>query len=761
MLLQGATQGLKIRVTGVVQGVGFRPFIYSLAHELSLKGWVRNTSSGVEIEIDGAPGDLDHFVDALNARAPPLARIDQVHAESRELRGFAEFEIRLSQDEPEGFQPVSSDVATCSDCLAELFHPQDRRYRYPFINCTNCGPRFTIITDVPYDRPATTMAPFEMCSACRKEYEDPLDRRFHAQPVACPECGPRIWLEPGDFEADFAIEHTQQLLKGGSIVAIKGLGGFHLACDPSNSAAVRTLRERKGRTDKPLAVMMRDSEIVQKHCRLSDGERALLEGSKRPIVLLQRRAGSSVAPEVAPHQRTLGVMLPYTPLHHLLLETESLEALVMTSGNRSEEPISIRNREALDRLGGIADGFLLHDREIQVRCDDSVVRQDSRTGKSTHPVRRGRGYAPSPVRLPWNTVPILATGAELKNTFCLTKEDYAFLSQHIGNLGNFETLASYTDSIEHFERLFRIEPEVLAYDLHPDYLASRYALERAEGSGTAALGVQHHHAHIAACMAEHAHPARSPVIGVALDGTGYGEDGTIWGGEFLVADYLSFERAYWLRPVPLPGGDAAARQPWRCALSWLDAAALPWNGTLECVQAASKQELIVVRRQLETRINAPLSSSMGRLFDAVAYLAGVRQVVHYEAQAAIELEAIVDPEEHSAYPIEIGDGPIDPSPALLEIWYDRESGVEPSAISARFHNGIARMILATCEAIRRQKGLDTVALSGGVWQNMTLLQKTVPQLEKAGFTVYLHRQVPANDGGISLGQAVIAHHSMR
>ncbi len=763
VLVREDSEGLSVHITGVVQGVGFRPFVYGLAQEYALAGWVRNTSSGVEIAVDGSSSALDRLTLGLRTRSPPLARIDRVSIEKTPPSGFTSFEILPSSEDLDGFQPVSPDVCICHDCLAELFNPKDRRYRYPFINCTNCGPRFTIITDIPYDRPATTMAPFEMCPACRQEYGDPLNRRFHAQPVACPECGPQIWLEPSGQVEEKALHSARKLLRAGHIVAIKGLGGFHLACDATNPKAVAKLRSRKARLDKPFALMMRNIPAVERHCRLNQDERALLESRERPIVLLERMSVSSIASEVAPYQHTLGVMLPYTPLHYLLLQPGFPDALVMTSGNISEEPIVKGNDEARERLGSIADALLLHDREIQVRCDDPVARiyMGATESDTLSPIRRGRGYAPAPIQLPWSMAPILATGGELKNTVCLTREHYAFLSQHIGNLENYETLVSFKETIDHLEHLFRLEPEVLAYDLHPDYLSTRYAQERAEAEGLTAIAIQHHHAHIASCMAEHALPADQPVIGVAFDGTGYGTDGSIWGGEFLVADYTTFRRAYWLRPVPLPGGEAAIRHPWRMALAWLHETGLPWDGGLDCVQAASEQKLNVVRRQIDTRTNAPLTSSMGRLFDAVASLAGVRQSVNYEAQAAIELEAVADPAEQGAYPIEIGDGPIDPRPALLDLWSDRDSGIAAGVISARFHNGVVRMIRATCESIRRQEGINTVALSGGVWQNMTLLRKTVPALEGAGFTVYIHRQVPANDGGLSLGQAVIAHHSLQ
>ena len=758
-------KGSSIHLTGMVQGVGFRPFVYGLATELQLTGWVRNTSSGVEITVDGPPSALERFAHSLLARSPPLAHIDRLEVESIPANGFTSFEILGSDRSQEGVQPVSPDISICPDCLRELFDPQDRRFRYPFINCTNCGPRFTIIKDIPYDRPATTMAAFVMCPACAREYGDPLDRRFHAQPVACPACGPHVWLEPGSHSREEALQLARRLLTAGTIVAIKGLGGFHLACDAANREAVRKLRSRKLRIDKPFALMMPDLETVERHCYVSAAERALLESRERPIVILRRRPASPIAPDLTPNQNTLGVMLPYTPLHYLLLEPTPgfPEALVMTSGNLSEEPIATGNAEARERLSGLADAFLLHDREIHIRCDDPVIRAFERVGEAEalYPLRRGRGYAPFPVRLPWSTPPILAVGAELKNTFCLTKDDYAFLSHHIGDLQNYETLQAFEGGIAHFERLFRAAPEVVAYDLHPDYLATRYALARAETEALPAVGVQHHHAHLAACMAEHGHPEDRPVIGVAFDGTGYGTDGSIWGGEFLVADYRAFRRAYWLRPIPLPGGDAAVRNPWRTALAWLHAAGLAWDTGLECARVASGLELSVVRRQIEAGTNAPLTSSMGRLFDAVASLAGVRQSVNYEAQAAIELEAIADPGEQAAYPFEVGEGPIDPGPALFALLHDRESGCGAAVISARFHNGVARMVRATCEAIRQREGLDSVALSGGVWQNMTLLSKTVAWLESADFSVYVHRQVPTNDGGLALGQAVVAHHMLK
>jgi hydrogenase maturation protein HypF len=723
---------------------------------------VRNTSAGVEIEVDGTPEALDTFVNALREEAPPLARIDEFHVQDRAPNGFSEFEIIHSEAIPDAFQPISPDVSLCTDCLRELLDPGDRRYRYPFINCTNCGPRFTIIEDIPYDRPFTTMAPFEMCPECASEYEDPLDRRFHAQPVACSACGPHIWLEVDGVSVakrEEALQTARRLLKEGKVLAIKGLGGFHLACDATNPDAVAILRRRKLRVDKPFAIMMPDLATVEVHCTLDDAERVLLQSHQRPIVILRRRSGSKVTQEVAPGQDTMGVMLPYTPLHVLLIEPEEdfPPALVMTSGNLSEEPIAIENEEARERLDDLADAFLLHDRRIRTRCDDAVVRTFE---GAVYPLRRARGYAPFPVFLPWNLPSILAVGGELKNTYCLTQARYAFLSHHIGDMENYETLCAFEDGVDHYERLFRVQPEILAYDLHPDYMATRYALARAEREGLPAEGVQHHHAHIVACMAEHGIPGGQSVIGVSFDGTGYGEDGAIWGGEFLLVNYRHFERPYHLTYIPLLGGEAAVRQPWRLALAWLIQADLGWNEDIPPIETAGSEAREMLKRMFDARINAPLTSSMGRLFDAVSSLANVRQEVNYEAQAAIELEALVDPDEKGFYSFALVDENINPVPVIREIVNDLHAGVAVPKIAARFHNGVAHMVNQVCRAIRDQSDVDEVALSGGVWQNMVLLSRTVRLLRQSGFKVYVHRQVPTNDGGLSLGQAVIAAHRL-
>ncbi len=767
-----ALKGVRIHITGIVQGVGFRPFVYGLAKRYGLNGWVRNTSAGVDIEVDGEQDVLDAFVKALRDKAPPLSRIDDLNASFQAPNGFRSFDIVHSEAVEGAFQPISPDVSICPDCLRELFAPSDRRYRYPFINCTNCGPRFTIIKDIPYDRPKTTMAPFDMCPDCEKEYTDPLDRRFHAQPVACPVCGPQVTFERSNapkLTRDDAILATQAALKNGEIVAIKGLGGFHLACDATNAAAVSELRRRKLRVDKPFALMMPDIETIEQHCFVDDAERELLQSGARPIVLLQRKPESPIARECAPGQDTLGVMLPYTPLHYLLFADSThpssftLHPLVMTSGNLSEEPIATDNDEARDRLASLANAFLMHDRDIHIRCDDSVVRvvaneelDTDHWSLITYPLRRSRGYSPFPVKLPWEAPSLLAVGPELKNTFCITNKNYAFLSHHIGDMENYETLRSFEQGVEHFEKLFRVKPEAIACDMHPNYLSTRYALERAQRENLPTLNIQHHHAHIAACMAEHGLDGSQPVIGLAFDGTGYGEDGTIWGGEVLVADYKSYERAFHLDYFPLPGGDAAIKKPARTALALLCSLGLDWDVRLAPVAAFCAEDRTTLRTQLEREINTPMTSSMGRLFDAAAALAGVRQLVNYEAQAAIEFEALADPDEDESYLFIREQAVINVRSAIEALVSDVLAGVPIPAISAKFHNGLAQVALEICQSLRSARNLELVALSGGVWQNITLLRRTLSLLQEAGFVVYIHYQVPTNDGGLALGQAAVA-----
>ncbi len=767
------TRALKIHVTGVVQGVGFRPFVYGLATRHELLGWVCNTSAGVDIEVEGPLEALDRFVAGLTTEAPPLARIETVTVDEVPVNGHTQFAIRHSQAQPGAFQPISPDICMCDDCLRELFDPTDRRYRYPFINCTNCGPRFTIIKDIPYDRPKTTMAPFKMCPDCQAEYDDPLDRRFHAQPNACPVCGPQVelWISNPESRAlspalqgDEAIEATRALLAQGKIVAVKGLGGFHLACDATSDEAVARLRERKGRVDKPFALMAFDLETVEAFCDVNERERALLTSRERPIVLLHEREGSPISPLVSPGIKDLGVMLPYTPLHYVLLAPSPQQpvALVMTSGNYSEEPIATDNQEALERLSDLADAFLLHNRDIHARCDDSVTRVSPQGGAEL-PLRRSRGYAPYPVHLPFETRQILAVGGELKNTFCLTKARYAFLSQHIGDMENYETLRSFEAMIEQLTRTFRVEPEIIAYDLHPAYLSTQYAVQEASSKWQVQelVAVQHHHAHVAACMADNGLDGSRPVIGVAFDGTGYGNDGAIWGGEFLVADYTDFRRAAHLAYVPLPGGDAAIRKPYRTALAHLWSAGIPWDENLAPVQVTSPAERGIVARQIERGLNTVPTSSMGRLFDAVAAIAGVRQAITYEAQAAIELEMLVDEKETGLYAwqytkiedtVEVGAESV-----IKSVVADARAGAPTGVIAARFHNSVAGMVAQMCRDLRDELGLREVVLSGGVWQNMTLLGKTIDRLQADDFTVYTHRLVPPNDGGLALGQATIAN----
>lgn len=753
----------RIVVEGVVQGVGFRPFVYALATRRRLAGWVRNTASGVEIEVEGPRDALEAFLGDLRDERPPLAHIQRVREEDALPQGRDGFEIERSLD-GDGFQPVPADVATCPECLREIADLRDRRSGYPFTNCTNCGPRFTIIRTVPYDRPNTTMAGFTMCLRCRAEYERPGDRRFHAQPNACPECGPRLSLVdaggkplPGE-----PLVEARRLLVDGRIVAIKGIGGFHLACDATSEAAVSRLRERKGREAKPLALMVADLAEAERLCVVSTEERGLLTSPARPIVLLRARPASGIAPSAAPGLGWLGVMLPYAPLHHLLFRTPdrverggvgTLPPLIMTSGNRSEEPIATDNADALLRLSAIADAFLLHDRPIHVRCDDSVTRV---VAGGEVPIRRSRGYAPLPVRLPFDSRPVLAVGAELKSAVCLTRGPNAFVSPHIGDLENVESYVSYQGMVERMTELFRVRPEAVAHDQHPDYLSTRYALGL--DAALPRVPVQHHHAHVAACMAEHR--LTGPVIGVAFDGAGYGTDGTVWGGEFLVADYSRFERVGHLGYVRMPGGDRAAREPFRMALAHLLGAVGDWDQDWPCVREATPEEQRIIRWQIEREVNAPRTSSMGRLFDAVASLAGVRHRARFEAQAAMELEALAEGSAGAPYPLQITEDAllvVEPGPVIRGVVDDLAEGAAPTRIAARFHATVAEAVVRVSERVRASTGLERVVLSGGVFQNAVLLAATRRGLAAAGFEVFSHHLVPPNDGGIALGQAAVAH----
>jgi hydrogenase maturation protein HypF len=749
----------RLHVNGIVQGVGFRPFVYQLAVRHGLKGEVANTSAGVSIHIEGPVECLRSFEKDLTEKSPPLAHIVEVQSHPQPVQSYSDFRITASRAHEAMTTLISPDVAVCEDCLREMFDPADRRYRYPFINCTNCGPRYTIIEDIPYDRPKTSMRHFRMCPQCQAEYDDPLNRRFHAQPNACPACGPQVSLWDSrrqEIRADDPVAAAADLIRQGRILALKGLGGYHLAADALNSEAVARLRQRKLREEKPFAVMSSDLAAIQTYAVVEPGDETLLASIQRPIVLLRKVHPHPLAEEVAPRNRYVGAMLPYTPLHHLLLR-HGFTALVMTSGNLSEEPIAIDNDEAFERLGGIADGFLIHNRDIYLRSDDSVVR--SAAGE-TRFLRRSRGYVPVPVFLRRPLPPILACGAELKNTVCLTKGDKAFVSQHIGDLENLATYEFFQKTIEHMQRILEVRPEIVACDLHPDYLSTRWADEQRR---LPKVRVQHHHAHIVSCMAEHR--LEGPVIGVSCDGTGYGEDGTVWGGEILVADAGGFERAAHLACVPMPGSAAAIKEPWRMAVSYLhDAFGSSLGGMdLPVLQEAGAEKVRLMQAMIVQRVNSPLTSSLGRLFDGVAAIIGLRFRVNYEGQAAMELEMAARnaTDGHYEYAWE-GDRPVRilPAPIIRGVLVDIGKGVSVSAISAKFHNTVMRLLADVCDRVRRERDLNRVVLSGGVFQNARLLADLVPALRARGFEVFSHRLVPANDGGIALGQAVIAAKSM-
>ena len=840
-LIDSKIQRRHISIQGIVQGVGFRPFVYGQALRHGLAGFVLNDSRGVTIEVEGMPEALDSFERVLHDAAPPLARIDTIATELVPPCHETSFIVAHSQAGVERHALISPDTATCDDCLRELFDPMDRRYGYPFINCTNCGPRFTIVQDVPYDRDKTTMRVFPMCPACQAEYKDPLNRRFHAQPNACQVCGPQVSLLDWETGAGTGVMKNgndqsrpiiaaAQWLAAGAILAIKGLGGYHLACDALNVQAVQRLRQKKHREARPFALMAPDLETIQRLCWVSEAEGKLLQSHRRPIVLLARRQGmptdeldnriadiadcppdsraqslfappdgraqsmrvynrhSTVAPGVAPAYNTLGIMLPYTPLHHLLLhafaaaiEPGRLAVLVMTSGNLSDEPIAYRDDDAQARLVSIAEGVLTHNRDIHMRCDDSVVRI---TAGGEQIFRRSRGYAPEPIPFSFDvSVPLLACGGHLKNTFCLGKGRQAFVSHHIGDLENLETLTSFSEGIEHYKRLFDIYPEAVAYDLHPEYLATKYAFDMDIAQK---IGVQHHHAHIASVLAEHG--LAGPVIGVAADGTGYGTDGAVWGCEIMVADLLDFERLAHLTYVPLPGGEQAVRQPWRMAAVYL--AQAYGDAFLELdipfVRQLDRSKWRIMKQMVTKGINSPLTSSLGRLFDAIAALIGLRSEALYEGQAAIELEMLARPDRGNealragdpgrgvslpppVYPLAIGERtagqqqtmPLQVVPMIRAIVSDLQQVVPLPQIALRFHRSIAELLaLACCEA-REQSGLNVVALSGGVFQNQLLLEQLMARLEGMAFRVYVNRRVPPNDGGISLGQLAVAAARLR
>jgi hydrogenase maturation protein HypF len=717
---------------------------------------VQNSSAGVSIEVEGPRKAVEDFTREVSRQAPPRARIESLQFEDLPPLGFRSFEIRESVAEAGQYPLISPDIATCAPCQEEIFNPQDRRYRYPFTNCTHCGPRFTILRDIPYDRPKTTMAPFRMCPECRQEYESPANRRFHAQPNACPLCGPKVELcgkQGKPLGVEDPISAAIALLRQGKILALKGLGGFLLACDAQDPSAVDKLRQRKRRPHKPFAVMLPDLPAIREHCWVDEEEEKLLLAPESPIVLLRWKEDSPISRGVAPGQKYLGVMLPYTPLHHLLLR-ESGRILIMTSGNLNEEPIAKDNAEAFSRLQDIADVFLIHDREIYVPYDDSVAAIVS--GERTI-LRRARGYAPFPFRLPFSLKPILACGAEVKNTFCLTHDRYAFLSQHIGDLENLETLEHFQRTLEIYQRLFRIRPERVAYDLHPEYLSTKYALKLPGKK----IGVQHHFAHMASCLAEKA--TDGPVIGLTFDGSGYGTDGNLWGGEFLLGHFRSFERKAHLEYIPMPGGTAAIHHPWRMALSYVYT--LLGKEELKKYQTRLPlppgEKVRILLQQIDQKINAPLTSSCGRLFDGVAALLGLCPSVSYEGQAAMELERVADPEEGGAYDFftaeKDGKEIIRLRPLIGGILKDLENRVAPSVISAKFHNTLVHIGVAVCQKIVEEGAPTRVVLTGGVFQNRLLTERMRSAMEKKGWEVLTHRLAPCNDGGLSLGQAVIAH----
>jgi hydrogenase maturation protein HypF len=752
----GAMTRERLRVTGTVQGVGFRPFVYRHAVALGLTGYVLNDSAGVLIEVEGPAERVAELTRLLVEDPPPLARVATVAAERLQTSGVAtEFRIVESHDAGSADVPVSVDTTTCPDCLAEVDDPNDRRYAYAFTNCTNCGPRYTIVLTVPYDRPATTMADFMMCPQCRAEYEDPADRRFHAQPNACPECGPKLtWRDAAadPVSGPAALDMALAAILSGRIVAMKGIGGYHLVADATNESAITELRRRKARDDKPFAVMVASIAAANQLCEVDEVAVAALTSIRRPIVLMPRRPGHVLANGVAPGLPELGLMLPYSPLHHMLLQ-RAARPLVMTSGNVSDEPIAHHDDDASTRLGPLVDGVLQHDRPIHIRCDDSVVRATS--GRSQL-LRRSRGFAPEPVSLPLEALrPVLAVGAELKSTVSVAKHGWVVPSHHIGDLEHLATYRSFLQAVHHLPRLYGVEPELVAHDMHPEYLSSKWATQL----DLPTIAVQHHHAHVAACMVEHGHI--EPVLGIAYDGLGYGPDGSLWGGEMLIADYASSRRVTHLRPVRMPGGVAAIREPWRMGAVWAVAATGDDDARRRAAQQGIDDATVTAVIDLAERSSSPLTTSVGRLFDAVASLLGVRQRVSYEAQAAIELEALARTVARSDAPrydgcITLDGGVLDPAPLIAAMLADVDSGIDRSMIAAGFHEAFGRATVALAALTATAAGLPTVALTGGVFQNARLTEVVESGLRSEGFTVLVHATIPPNDGGISIGQAAIA-----
>ncbi len=745
----------RLDINGIVQGVGFRPFVYQLASQYEIKGDVANTSSGVTIHIEGIIDNIESFCRDLTEKSPPLAHITETSIHSETVKGFKEFSIAQSIDQAVHSTLISPDVSICDDCLRELFDPDDRRFQYPFINCTNCGPRYTIISDIPYDRPKTSMKHFKMCKMCQDEYDDPENRRFHAQPNACEKCGPHVSLYDNSgkkLDTRNPVEKTAELLKQGYIVAIKGLGGFHLAVDAVNNDAVSMLRSKKHREGKPLAIMSCDIEHIRKYAHVQPEEEELLKSLHRPIVILKKKKPNPLSKEVSPRNRYFGSMLPYTPLHYMLLQ-HGFIALVMTSGNMSEEPICIDNDDAFKKLSNIADYFLVHNRDIYLRSDDSIVKH---TAGDTRFIRRSRGYIPVPVFLKKKVVQILACGGGLKSTICLTKGNNAFISQHIGDLENQATYEFYQLTIRHMKRILDIDPVIIAHDLHPDYLSTTYALEQ---QNVEKVPVQHHHAHIVSCMAENRLDGQ--VIGLSFDGTGYGTDGNIWGGEILISEDKRFERAAHLSYVSMPGSEAAIKEPWRMAVSYLyDAFGEElYSLDLPVLKEIDEKKIRFIVEMISKQINSPATSSLGRFFDGIAAIIGIRNYVVFEGQATMELEMLAGKNINKTYDFEWVSGDMHRillQPIVCGVVDDMSKGVHPSDISSKFHATIIKMFSELCDIVRKESGLNRIVLSGGVFQNSIVLTGLMEKLEEKGFQVFTHTQVPANDGGISLGQAMIA-----
>ena len=750
----------KIIIHGIVQGVGFRPYIHKLVQKYHLAGWVCNSNQGVEMEIEGEENNINIFLENFKDNLPPLAIVENIKVKKLPWLGYANFKIKESNNNhahPIILMPP--DVSVCEDCLRELDNPADRRYHYPFINCTNCGPRFTIIEDMPYDRGKTTMKNFPMCPACNAEYKDINNRRYHAQPNACPVCGPEVYLYEGSKKivTKDPIGEAQTRLIKGQIGAIKGLGGFHLACDASNYSAVLRLREVKQRDEKPFAVMVENRDRLQTFCHLSEYARKYLESKEKPIVILKKKKDNYLSPEIAPGNDCIGVMLPYTPLHFLLLQKSNL-VLVMTSANFSDEPIMIQDEEALKNLSHQVDFLLIHNRAIHNRCDDSVLKVSY-----NRPIfiRRSRGYAPFPIVLPKNSKQILAVGPEQKNTVCFTRDHYAFPSQHLGDLKNKDSFEAYQEAVKRLSRVFQFNPEMIACDLHPDYLSTSYAEQVAQKTGLPLLRIQHHHAHIASCMAEN--QLTEKVIGIAFDGTGLGEDNHIWGGEFLVANLRDYRRVGHLKYQTMPGGEQAIRQPWRMAYSYLYSilGEKIVHSNLELIKRRTSKELYLLNQMMDKRINSPFTSSCGRLFDAIAALINLRDEVNFEGQAAVELEAMCQSKyrDHYSYSIEEETATwiVNTEAMFFQIIHEMERHENMEKIATKFHNTIADLTLSMCVKMRNKYNINLVVLSGGVFQNSFLLNRTIGELKEENFKIYIHQKMPPNDACISLGQAVIAN----